>query len=387
MFGGEGDTEIPPEEKPARIRELVAALPPEAESEATELITDADTADEVLHGLEQILADHSPDSVNEAVSKAETLGQLDRMISSEGTITSWVTTRINGLTGNETAQLRDAMADVPPPVESQADTLVNQAASADTLTNALTTLTETYYDDQANELVQNADSLADLAPTEIQTQEQATETTDDRSLLDSIREHTGRGFHEAQTTLQNAEPQEAALWGLLAGAAVVNPVFGAPAIAAETSTAALVGATALGGVGVGAYASSHDESVLADVDPVELYLSSMQVAKHSKDIEEIDGRTLGAALGASSYLAEFLTPDAYAQWVTHADPEAVLEGAALGAKHAQADTNQFSSRGGTVIGAGFGLLYGYVEDEDTDEQLHRVLDDDLWESYQTQLER
>lgn len=386
MFGGEDDTEIPPEEKPARIRELVDALPPEAESEATELINQEDDADEVIEGLEQILADHSPDSVDEAVSKAKTLVQLERMLSTEGTITSWVATRIDGLTGNETAQLREAIAEVPPPVESQADTLVSQSSSADTLTSELNNLTETYYDDQANELVQDAESISDLSSPEIQTQEQATETTEEPSLFDTLREHTGRGLDEAQTTIQNAEPHEAAMWGLLAGAAVMNPAFGAPAVAAETSTAALVGATAIGGVGVGAYASSHDDSMLAEVNPAELYFSSMQVAEHAKDIDEIDGRTLGAVLGASSHLAEILTPDAYAQWITQADPEAVLEGAALGAKHAQVDTNQFSSRGGTALGAGLGLLYSYVEDENAEEQLHSVLDDDLWESYQETLE-
>lgn len=386
MFGGEDKEEIPPEEKPDRIRELVEALPPEAEEEATDLINQTEDADEVIEGLEQIIASHSPDSADEAVSRAESLAHLERMLATDGSITSWVETRVDVLTGNETAQLREAISEVPARVESRADELVQQAESAEMLANDLADLTESHYEQQANEVVTDADSVSDLAST-LENDQGANEETDEASsLFDTIRGHTDQGVKEAQATIEDAEPHEAAMWGILAGAAVMHPALGAPAVAAETSTAALVGASALGGGALGAYASSHEESALAEVNPAELFHSSKQMAVQAKDIEEIDGRTLGAVLGASSHLADVLTPDAYAQWVAHADADAVLEGAELGVKQAQDKDLGLSSRGGAAVGAGLGLLYSYVDAGDSEDQLQRVLEDDLWEEYQQQLE-
>jgi len=386
MFGGEDEEEIPPEEKPDRIKELVEALPPEAEEEATDLIKQTDDADEVIEGLEQIIASHSPDSADEAVSKAESFAHLARMLDTDGSITSWVEARVDVLTRNETAQLRDVISEVPAAVESRADEVVQQADSAETLTEDLTDLIETHYEQQADEVVTDAHSVSDLVSTLEHNQGAIEEESNADSFFDTLREQTDRGVEEAQATIEDAEPHEAAMWGLLAGAAVVHPTFGAPAIAAERSTAALVGASALGGGALGAYASSHEESVLAEIDPAEVLSSSKQMADQTKDIEEIDGRTLGAVLGASSHLADVLTPEAYSQWVAHADADAVLEGAALGAKYAQNRELGMSSHEGKAVGAGLGLLYSYVDTEDSEEQLQQVLEDDLWEEYHQELE-
>jgi hypothetical protein len=387
MFGGEDDERLPAEEKPDRIRELVEALPPEAEGEATTVIEDAENADEVITELEQIIAAHSPESADDAVSQAESLVHLSRMLAADGSITSWVETRVEGLTGDQSAQLREAIANVPEPVESEADDLVEQADDADTLTAELTELTEKHYQQEANQVVTEADSVSDLASTLEPDRDSADTEDEGDSLVGTLRERTGRGVKEAQTTMKNAEPEEAAMWGLLAGAAVMHPALGAPAIAAETSTAALLGVSAVGGGTLGAYASSHEDSLLADIEPTELLLDSKQMAAQTKDIEEIDGRTVGAALGASSHLSDVLTPAAYSQWIAHADADAIAEGAALGAKHARRKELGMSSRAGTVAGAGFGLLYSYLDGGDSEEQLRRVLADDLWQEYQHELER
>lgn len=383
MFGDEDEEEIPAQKKTERINELVEALPPEAEEEATDLIKQTEEADEVIEGLEQIITEYSPDSADEAVSKAENLAHLARMLSTDGSITSWVEARVDVLTGNQTAQLREVISEVPASVESRADEFVQQADSSDTLIEDLSNLTETHYEQQADELVTDADSISDLATTLGDNHDATDEASETDSVFDTLREHTDRGVEEAQATIENAEPHEAAMWGLLAGAAVVNPTFGAPAIAAETSTAALVGASALGGGALGTYVSSHEDSALAEIDPTELFRSSKQMAEQTKDIEEIDGRTLGAVLGASSHLTDVLTPKAYSQWVANADADAVLEGAALGAKYAQNRELGMTPRGGKAVGAGIGLLYSYV---DSDEELQRVLGDDLWKEYQQELE-
>jgi hypothetical protein len=386
MFDREHDEEIPPEEKPERIKELVGALPPEAEKEATDLIKQTDDADEVIEGLGQIIASQSPDSADEAVSKAESLAHLARMLDTDGSIISWVPARIEVLTGDETTQLKDVISEVPPAVESRADEVVQQADSTETLTDDLADLIETYYEQQADEIVTDAHSFSDLVSTLEHNQGAFEDESITDSFIDMLREKSDRGVEEAQATIEDAEPHEAAMWGLFAGAAVVHPTLGAPAIAAETSTAALVGASAAGGGAIGAYASSHEESVLAEIDPAEVLSSSKQMADQTKNIEEIDGRTLGAILGASSHLADVLTPEAYSQWVAHADAHAVLEGAALGAKYAQNRELGMSSREGLAVGAGLGLMYSYLETEDSEEQLQQVLDDDLREEYHQELE-
>jgi len=386
MFDNEDEGEIPPEKKPGRINELVQALPPEAKDDATELIKQTEDADEIIEELEQIIAAHSPDSADEAVKKAETLMQLERMLATDGSVTAWVEARVEVLTGNEIAQLREMISEVPASVESQADVRVQQANTAGMLTEDLADLIETHYERQANEVVTDADSVSDLESTLEHDQDAPEEAAKAGTLVDTFREHGDRGVKEAQATIENAEPLEAAMWGLVAGAAVMDRNLGAKAVAAETSTAALVGAAGLGGVTLGAYASSHEESALAEVDPVELFQNSRRMAAQTKDIEEIDGRTLGAVLGASSHLADVLTPDAYSQWVTHADADAVLEGAALGAKDARTNEIGMSTRGGTAVGAGLGLLYSYVDSGESEEQLQRVLEDDLWDDYQQQLE-
>lgn len=386
MFDNEDEGEIPPEEKPGRIKELVQALPPEAKEDATKSIKQTEDADEIIEELEQIIAAHSPDSADEAVKKAETLAHLERMLATDGSITAWVEARVDVLTGNEIARLRGVISEVPASVESQADVRAQQANTAEMLTEDLADLIENHYERQTNEVVTDADSVSDLESTLEHDQDEPEEAAKAGSLADTFREHGDRGIKEVQATIENAEPHEAAMWGLVAGAAVMNPTFGAPAVAAETSTAALVGAAGLGGGTLGAYASSHEESALAEVNPAELFQSSRKMAAQTKDIEEIDGRTLGAALGASSHLADVLTPDAYSQWVTHADADAIFEGAALGAKHAQTKEIGMSTRGGTAVGAGLGLLYSYVDAGNSEEQLQRVLEDDLWDEYQQQLE-
>jgi len=152
MFDNEDEGEIPPEKKPGRINELVQALPPEAKDDATELIKQTEDADEIIEELEQIIAAHSPDSADEAVKKAETLMQLERMLATDGSVTAWVEARVEVLTGNEIAQLREMISEVPASVESQADVRVQQANTAGMLTEYLADLIETHYERQANEV-------------------------------------------------------------------------------------------------------------------------------------------------------------------------------------------------------------------------------------------
>ncbi|WP_135807433.1 AAA family ATPase [Halorussus marinus] len=386
MFGGDDDEEdeVSPEQKPERISELIEAVPPEAEEEATEFVRTVDDADEAIKGLEQIIAENSPDSPDEAVRQAETLDGLERLLATDGSITSWVGSRVGMIKGSESAQLREVLAEFPDRIQAKADEIVEEGESAEEVINNLETLTEEFHEQRSDDIVAEAESLEDLKSS-LGNDESQEESDEGRSLLGKIRNKTDEGIEETQHTFENAEPHEAATWGLMAGLAVMNPALGAPAVAASTSTSALVAASALGGGAIGAYASSHNDSALNDVDPTELLNQSQQMAEKGRDIEDIDGETLGAALGASSYLADILVPEAYAQWVTHADPEAMLEGASLGAQHAAANEVGISRRQGKTVGAGLGLMIGYARSGESDDALQEVLDADLFKEYQDQV--
>ena len=98
----------------------------------------------------------------------------------------------------------------------------------------------------------------------------------------------------------------------------------------------------------------------------------------------IDGKSVGAMVGASAYLAEELTPEAYAQWVTEADPESVLRGAELGASRAAASEEFAGGRSDAALGGGLGLLYGLAADDDATADNHPIrglLDEDLRDEY------
>ena len=79
-----------------------------------------------------------------------------------------------------------------------------------------------------------------------------------------------------------------------------------------------------------------------------------------KKLEHIDGEAVGAILGTSSYLAKSMTPEEYGHWVAAADPEAILQGAELGAKITQ-ELDSRSSGQGALAGAGLGLMYGFTD--------------------------
>jgi hypothetical protein len=180
-----------------------------------------------------------------------------------------------------------------------------------------------------------------------------------RDALRIARDRAGAGAIELERTVRDADPKQAALWGLATGVTVANP-----AIAAGYSTAALLSGAVLGGGVVGAYASSHDDTMFDDMDPTMMAQRANAGASTGAGARDIDGKSVGAMVGASAYLAEELTPEAYAQWVTEADAESVLRGAEMGAGRAAASEDFEGARSGAALGGGLGLLYGLAADDE-----------------------
>lgn len=194
----------------------------------------------------------------------------------------------------------------------------------------------------------------------------------------------GRGAREVRDTVREADPEETALWGLGAGLAIANP-----AIAASYSTYVLLSAGVVGGAAIGAYASSHEESVFNEVDPLTMARIANSGASRGRRLGR-DGAVLGAATGVGSYLARHLTPEAYAQWVADADAGRILRGAVMGAEHARRNVSEtvdgrapgLDRAGGALLGGTLGLLYGYVEDSESEASLRELLDEDLYAEYE-----
>ena len=200
-----------------------------------------------------------------------------------------------------------------------------------------------------------------------------------RDVARVVRDRAGIGALELKRTVRDADPKQAALWGLATGITVANP-----AIAASYSTVALLSGAVLGGGVVGAYATSHDDTMFDDLDPTMMAQRANAGASKGAGARRIDGKSVGAMVGASAYLAEELTPEEYAQWVTEADAESVLDGAEMGAGRAAASEDFEGARSGAALGGGLGLLYGLAADDDTtadDHPIRELLDEDLWDEY------
>ncbi|WP_224449092.1 hypothetical protein [Haloprofundus salilacus] len=205
-------------------------------------------------------------------------------------------------------------------------------------------------------------------------------TSESNRPLARVRGRTASGVADLKYTVRNADPKQAALWGLATGATLANP-----AIAAGYSTAVLLSGAVIGGGAVGAYASSHENTVFDDLDPLEMARRSGGMAAANAHRTNVNGRALGSLLGASTYLAETLTPEEYAHWLAGLDADIVARGAELGARYAtdREELGLGSSRRGAILGAGFGLAYGMATegDADGDHALRELLDDDLYDEY------
>ncbi|WP_224334644.1 hypothetical protein [Haloprofundus halobius] len=206
--------------------------------------------------------------------------------------------------------------------------------------------------------------------------------------LARVRGRAASGVTDLKHTVRNADPKQAALWGLATGATLANP-----AIAASYSTAVLLSGAVLGGGAVGAYASSHEETVFDDLDPLEMIRQSRGMAAANAHRTNVNGRALGSLLGASTYLAESLTPEEYAHWLADVDADLVARGAELGAEYAvdREELGLGTPRSGAALGGGFGLVYGLATgaadgNGDSDDVLRELLDEDLYDEYSRSLD-
>ena len=350
------------------VAELLADLPDHLRDEADAAVASARDADDLVERL------------------ADLRGELDAAGESGGTevpVTVGAEGTGDGVFGRVRSTLGDARDRVAgDAADSTADVADSDAVSADDAdTDPVPPVLPGI--ERSRELAADARSTA-RAPLDRDVPLPSVDRDRPRDVARAVRDRAGVGALELERTVRDADPKQAALWGLATGVTVANP-----AIAAGYSTAALLSGAVLGGGVVGAYASSHDDTVFDDLEPTLMARRANAGAATGAGARTIDGKSVGAMVGASAYLAEELTPEAYAQWVAEADAESVLRGAELGADRAAASGDSAGARSGTALGGGLGLLYGLAADDDAtadDHPIRGLLDEDLWDEYAGRLD-
>ena len=270
------------------------------------------------------------------------------------------------------ATLTTLLDEVPPTAQQEADELLRTVDDADTLVQQLHDLIQEHeseeHEQSLDELVEEASSIEELRD-ELRTPAE--------KRLAEFKATTDAGVEAAKTTFAEGDPKVAAKWALNTGK-MTKPLArsGAPGIATVSLAMAAAAITGL-------YADTHDASPLGDIDITELTDNAEAMAEVGEDLDNIDGEVIGALLGAASYLGEQFARDEYAQWVVNADPEAILRGAEHGTVFAQSDGSPATRSIGATYGGGVGLMAGYVaQSSDGDDQISRLLDEDLYDTYQ-----
>jgi len=174
-------------------------------------------------------------------------------------------------------------------------------------------------------------------------------------------------------TMKNANKQEVALYGIGSMIALKSIAVSAP-----ISTSVALATLFTGGAATGAYASTHPNSLAAQIDPVGLVMNSRSRGREWDASSAPGNQNVGEILGAIENIGEQLESE-YAHWLADADIEQIQQGAAFGAQ--RGDELQYfeSSYDAAVAGGLLGLTYGYAENAESNYELNKLLDEDLYD--------
>ncbi len=178
--------------------------------------------------------------------------------------------------------------------------------------------------------------------------------------------------HQVANTLKNANKREVALYGIGSMVALKGIAISAP-----ISTSVALAGFFTGGAATGAYASTHPNSLAAQIDPVGLAMNSRSRGREWDASSAPGDQNVGEILGAIESIGDQLESE-YAHWVADADFDQIQQGAAFGAQRGEELHDFESSRDAGVAGGLLGLTYGYAENADSDYELDDLLDEDLY---------
>lgn len=259
--------------------------------------------------------------------------------------------------------IANLLDEVPPPAQDEADRIVEDADNAADLVRDLKSLIDEYEDENhsINDIV--ADSRdADELRTQV------------ASRSDKVRTRAERGLEEVQTTIRESDPEEVSAFAMQTASAA------APAIKYSSRTNLALFGTVLAASAIGARRSSDQPSIFDDIDPQQLAATAGAMATRGSEIheDEVQGEAVGAILGLSTHVARSMAPEEYADWITKADPEAIMQGAEKAAQLSASHGDGTSTRADRLAGGSLGLLYGYADHvETTDSDLLEAVDEEI----------
>lgn len=272
---------------------------------------------------------------------------------------------------------------------TKVDQILSESNSSKEAINAIVATFETDWRKKVTDHdIKNSDSLAELLSKQDALPEQAgmKAGVSRKEKLMTTTAAGGAGVASAglittvQSTLENADIAQAAFSGIETSQAAL-PM----AVAAPWSTPLVLGAIASAGIATEIYKSGNDETIIDDIDPSEVVRRAQSGSKAGKkyDLGDVDGAKVGATVSAARYLAENITHDEYLQLVMESNPELMMEGAELGVKLSGKGQIPLGDRTGVVSGMAVGLKESYTEGQTelTEEDLKRVLDEDLFYQY------
>lgn len=247
-----------------------------------------------------------------------------------------------------------------------------EIASADRAETALRSIADLFEEreerTQFDELVADAESLSDL----LGQHEDAAEPVNEENLpaqnISKRRNLPGR----VKSTIRDADAREVGKYSLAA-------VFGGAAVAASApfSTTAGIAALLTGGAATGAYASTHPDSMAANIDPIEFAMGVSSRGRHHNRSSMPGGHGVGTAFGLMEQIEETDPDHAYAQWLAEVDFNEVMEAAEYAATRSEQIPGVDNERDASIIGGAAGLAgsYGDLNDdflESVDEQLDEL---------------
>lgn len=201
----------------------------------------------------------------------------------------------------------------------------------------------------------------------------------------TVRDAAATGIEKARYTVENADPAEVAVWGLGGAAALANP-----AVASTYSTYYLLGGVMASSSAIGAYASSHPDSKLADLNPAQLFAAARMGTKSGNHLGK-NGSLLGGGLAVVLQAAKELSPEQMQKWVDGLEVDELLD--SVENSHAYLELGDESpsraqAAGATAFGLGTGFLRSQVNSSKTelDDDLQSILDEDLYNEYRAELD-
>lgn len=195
----------------------------------------------------------------------------------------------------------------------------------------------------------------------------------EEQLLPAMHTSTPTTLRERiASTAQNVDPDDVGRYTI--GASIL---LGKAVVGASISTP--IGLTALvaGGAVTGAYASTHPDSTVAQIDPIAFAINARTFGRVWRGSPMPGGHGTGAIFGAIKQLENEDIPPEYAEWVANVDFEHITRGAELAVRWAERSTEFDNPTQAAVFGGSIGLAYGFLDIE-TQDSLEELLDEDLY---------